>query len=244
MAGPFSWLDERYALKEFLQENFTQRLIPKNLSLFVCLGGLSLVAFCIQVGTGIFLMCFYIPSVSEAFSSLQYIKHSAQFGWLLQKLHLAGTQIMVGCVLGHMLRVLFKGIYKKPRELHWVSGTSLFLLTLVIAYTGSQLTAERFYTWNVRTSANVNLPDVRHGESFATLKDRSDAGAMEDAEALASLTTVTKYAVGETPDGKKFSSYRLPFFYAMHIALIPLVMVMFMGFHFTMVRRTGIAGPL
>lgn len=237
MAGPFSWLDERYSLKEFLQENFTQRPIPKNLSLFGCLGGLSLVAFCIQVGTGIFLMCFYIPSASEAFSSLQYIKHSAQFGWLLQKLHLAGSQIMVGCVLGHMLRVLFKGIYKKPRELHWVSGTSLFLLTLVISYTGSQLTAERFYTWNVRTSANVNLPDARHD-------GKSDAGTMEDVEALASLTTVTKYEVGETPDGKKFSSYRLPFFYAMHIALIPLVMVMFMGFHFTMVRRTGIAGPL
>ncbi|MBI5124932.1 MAG: cytochrome b N-terminal domain-containing protein, partial [Planctomycetes bacterium] len=212
------------------QENFTQRPIPKNLSLFGCLGGLSLVAFCIQVGTGIFLMCFYIPSASEAFSSLQYIKHSAQFGWLLQKLHLAGAQIMVGCVLGHMLRVLFKGIYKKPRELHWVSGTSLFLLTLVIAYTGSQLTAEGFYTWNVRTSANVNLP--------------SATDTMEDVEALASLTTVTKYAVGETPDGKKFSSYRRPFFYAMHIALIPLVMAMFMGFHFTMVRRTGIAGPL
>ncbi|HHT9119040.1 MAG TPA: cytochrome b N-terminal domain-containing protein [Candidatus Hypogeohydataceae bacterium YC41] len=216
MAGPFSWLDERYALKEFLQENFTQRLIPKNLSWFGCLGGLSLVAFCIQVGTGIFLMCFYIPSASEAFNSLQYVKHSAQFGWLVQKLHLVGAQVMVGCVLGHMLRVLFKGIYKKPRELHWVSGASLFLLTLTVAYTGTRLPPERFYTWNVKAGG----------------------------QALASPTAVTKYEVGEAPDGKRFSNYRLPFFYAMHVALIPLVMIMFMGFHFTMIRRTGISEPL
>jgi quinol-cytochrome oxidoreductase complex cytochrome b subunit len=209
-------LDERYALREFLQENFTQRLIPKHLSWFGCLGGLSLVAFCLQVGTGIFLMCFYVPSASEAFGSLQYIKHSAGMGWLVQKLHLVGAQVMVGCVLGHMLRVLFKGIYKKPRELHWVSGTSLFLLTLTIAYTGTQLTAERFYTWNVRT----------------------------DVQSLDAPSTVTKYAVGLTPDGKKFSNYRLSFFYAMHVVLIPLVMATFMGFHFVMVRRTGIAEPL
>ena len=235
MARPFSWLDERYALREFLQENFTQRLIPKNLSWFGCLGGLSLTAFLIQVGTGIFLMCFYIPSASEAFGSLQYIKHSAQFGWLIQKLHLVGAQVMVGCVLGHMLRVLFKGIYKKPRELHWVSGTSLFLLTLVIAYTGTQLAAERFYTWNVRTSVSADPPQAGDGQALS----RSGSG-----QALASLTMVTKYEVGETLSGKRFSSYRLPFFYAMHIALIPLVMVVFMGFHFAMVRRTGISEPL
>ncbi len=226
MAGPFSWLDERYALKEFLQENFTQRLIPRNLSWFGCLGGLSLVAFCIQVGTGIYLMCFYIPSASEAFSSLQYIKHSAQFGWLIQKLHLVGAQVMVGCILGHMLRVLFKGIYKKPREFHWVSGTSLLLLTLVIAYTGTKLTAGGLYVWNVRTSAAASLAEANDGE------------------ALASQTMVTKYEVGKTPGGKKFSSYRLPFFYAMHVALIPLIMVAFMSFHFAMVRRTGISEPL
>lgn len=227
MAGPFSWLDERYLLKEFLQENFTQKLIPKNLSWFGCLGGLSLVAFCIQVGTGIFLMCFYIPSASEAFSSLQYIKHSIQFGWLVQKLHLVGAQVMVGCVLGHMLRILFKGIYKKPRELHWVSGASLFLLTLVVAYTGTQLPAERFYAWNVKTSATVDMSEALDGQAQAS-----------------SPTMVTKYEVGKTPGGKKFSNYRLSFFYAMHVALIPIGMITFMGFHFAMVRRTGISGSL
>jgi quinol-cytochrome oxidoreductase complex cytochrome b subunit len=226
LAGPLSWLDERYALNEFLQENFTHRPIPKNLSWFGCLGGLALVAFCIQVGTGIFLMCFYIPSASEAFSSLQYIKHSVKLGWLVQKLHVVGAQVMVGCILGHMLRVLFKGIYKKPRELHWVSGTSLFLLTLVIAYTGSQLTAERLYTWNVKTSITVDTPQP------------------EAEEALALPTTVTKYEVGETPDGRRFSNYRLSFFYAMHVVLIPLVMATFMGFHFIMIRRTGLSEPL
>ncbi len=209
-------MDERYSTKEFVRENFTQRLIPKKLSWFGCLGGLSLMAFCLQVGSGIFLMCFYVPSASEAFSSIQYIKHGVTLGWLVHKLHLVGAQVMVGCILGHMIRILFKGIYKKPRELHWVSGSSLFLLTLLTAYAGTQLTAEGLYTWNVKT----------------------------DGKTLNSPSMINKYEVGKTQEGKRFSNHRLPFLYAMHVALIPLVMVLFMSFHFAMVRRTGISEPL
>lgn len=215
MSGLINWFDERYGLRQLAEENL-YRPIPKRLSWFGCLGGLSLTAFIIQVGTGIFLMCFYIPSVSEAFGSVQYIKHSVTYGWLIQKLHFVGSQMMVGCILGHMLRVLFKGIYKRPRELHWVSGASLLMLALLIAYTGTLLPAEKLYVWNVR----------------------------HNGEGQASPTMVTEYDAGTMPDGRRFSTHRLSFVYAVHVALIPLVMATFMGFHFSMVRRTGISETL
>jgi quinol-cytochrome oxidoreductase complex cytochrome b subunit len=100
---------------------------------------LSLVAFTIQLGTGIFLMFYFIPNISEALASIQHVSHSVPYGWLIQRIHAIGPHIMIGMVFSHMLRILFKEIYKHPRELHWVSGACLFILTLLMYYTGSLL---------------------------------------------------------------------------------------------------------
>ena len=126
-------------LKELIETNITRRLIPKGLSWFGCMGGLSLVAFTIQLGTGIFLMFYFIPSSRESLASIQYASHSVPYGWLIQRIHAVGPHIMIGMVFSHMLRILFKGIYRHPRELHWVSGACLFILTLLMYYTGSLL---------------------------------------------------------------------------------------------------------
>ncbi|MGQ3683681.1 MAG: cytochrome b N-terminal domain-containing protein [Candidatus Loosdrechtia sp.] len=125
--------------REFIEDNVTRKLIPKGLSWFGCMGGLSLLVFIIQLGTGIFLMFYFIPSAHEATASIQYVSHQVPYGWLIQRLHAVGPHIMIGMVLGHMLRILFKGIYRHPRELHWVSGACLLILTFLMYYTGSKL---------------------------------------------------------------------------------------------------------
>lgn len=129
--------------KELIETNITRRLIPKGLSWFGCMGGLSLFAFMVQLGTGIFLMFYFIPSVREAHISIQHVSHSVPYGWLIQRIHAVGPHIMIGMVFSHMLRILFKGIYRHPRELHWVSGACLFILTLLMYYTGSLLSAHK-----------------------------------------------------------------------------------------------------
>ncbi len=126
-------------LRELIEANVTRRLIPKGLSWFGCMGGLSLVAFTIQSGTGIFLMFYFIPNIRESLASIQRVSHSVPYGWLIQRAHAIGPHIMIGMVFSHMLRILFKGIYKHPRELHWMSGACLFILTLLMYYTGSLL---------------------------------------------------------------------------------------------------------
>jgi quinol-cytochrome oxidoreductase complex cytochrome b subunit len=132
--------DENF-LKEFIESNITRKLIPKGMSWFGCMGGLSLLAFMIQLGTGIFLMFYFIPSTLEALASIQHVSHSVPYGWLIQRIHSVGPHIMVGMIFSHMLRILFKGIYRHPRELHWVSGACLLILTLLMYYTGSLLSA-------------------------------------------------------------------------------------------------------
>lgn len=126
-------------LRELIETNITRKLIPKGLSWFGCMGGLSLVAFMVQVVTGIFLVFHFIPGEKEALASIQNVIHNVPYGWLILRVHSVGPNIMVGMVFSHMLRILFKGIYRHPRELHWVSGACLLLLTLLMYYTGSLL---------------------------------------------------------------------------------------------------------
>src|SRR3989337_2062937 len=153
--------ENRNFLRELIESNVTKKLIPKGLGWFGCMGGLSLLAFMMQLGTGIFLMFYFIPSAREALASIQY--------------------------MSHMLRILFKGIYRHPRELHWISGACLLILTLLMYYTGSLLSAH-----NISDNSTMNLT----------------------------------------------------FLYAIHLAGIPVVMAIFMGMHFFMVRKTGIYEPL
>lgn len=130
-------------LKEIIETNITRKLMPKGLSWFGCMGGLSLLAFLIQLGTGVFLMFYFIPSPNEATTSFQHVTHSIPYGWLVQRIHSVGPHIMIGMVFSHMLRIFFKRIYRHPRELHWVSGACLLILTLLMYYTGSFLSANK-----------------------------------------------------------------------------------------------------
>ncbi len=192
-------VEERYRVESIIEKNITKKLIPKGISLFRCMGGLALIAFLIQVGTGIFLVFYYVPSAGEAADSVQYIRHALPYGWLIQKVHAVTPYFMIVPLFIHMIRILFKGLYKDPRELHWVSGASLLVLTLVICYTGTCLPAN-------------------------------------------SLTHLGAGSVGG--DGGMVSNRSFVTVYALHIACIPTMMCILMGFHFLMIRRTGVSEPL
>ncbi len=210
------WIEERFPLEGIIEKNVTKKLIPRGLSWFGCMGGLALVAFMIQVGTGIFLLFYYVPSTGEAFNSVKYIRHALPYGWLIQKLHAVTPHFMITLVFAHMLRILFKGIYKKPRELHWVSGASLLVLTLILCYTGTLLPANDSSYWAINSvGSEIGMP-----------------------------TAVSGHTVGNDHDAGVVSSRSFVAVYALHIACIPFLMCVIMGFHFMMVRRTGISEPL
>ena len=207
------WFEERYQLEDVIEKNLTKKLIPKRISLFRCMGGLALIAFLIQVGTGIFLVFYYVPSAGEASNSVQYIRHALPYGWLIQKVHAVTPYFMIVPLFIHMIRVLFKGLYKDPRELHWVSGALLLVLTLVICYTGTCLPAD----------------------SLTHLGAGSVGGE---------VAMMTDHIVGAYNDGGMVSNRSFVTVYALHIACIPIMMSVLMGFHFIMIRRTGVSEPL
>jgi cytochrome b6 len=210
------WFEERFQLREIIERNLTKKKIPKKISWFRCMGGFALIAFLLQVGSGIFLVFYYVPSPSEAFNSVQYIRHAVSYGWLIQKVHAVVPYFMVVSLFVHMIRILFKGLYQNPRELHWVSGALLLVLTLIICYTGTCLPANSLSYWGVSSvGSEVGMP-----------------------------TMVTGHVVGTYQNEGTISSNSFVLLYALHVICIPLTMCIIMGLHFLMIRRTGVSEPL
>src|SRR5258706_10916007 len=92
--------------------------------------------FALQVVTGILLALIYTPSASEAWNSLQILNQQVTLGWFIRALHGWGSNFMLAIVLVHMVQVFLFGAYKFPRELTWILGIFLLLMTLGMAFTG------------------------------------------------------------------------------------------------------------
>lgn len=129
-----TWLDERLGLDGI------RYMVPEHAnSLPYLLGGITLTGFLMLFATGIYLAQFYHPHPNEAHQSVVYIITGLQFGDLVRSIHYWTAQIVTLTVLGHMLRVLFTGSYKKPREVNWLAGLGLLALTFLFVFSGSVL---------------------------------------------------------------------------------------------------------
>src|SRR5207302_1655749 len=111
--------------------------VPRDTaSWFYVFGSAALTCFILQLVTGILLALIYVPSAGEAWNSLQTLNHGVALGWFIRALHGWGSNFMVAIVLIHMVQVFLFGAYKFPRELTWIVGVLLLLVTLGMAFTG------------------------------------------------------------------------------------------------------------
>lgn len=103
------------------------------------LGGITLMGFIILIITGIYLAQFYHPEPSDAHNSAIYIITGAPLGDTVRSVHFWTAQIVTVTVILHMLRVLFTGSYKRPREVNWFVGLALLGVTMLLVFTGTVL---------------------------------------------------------------------------------------------------------
>ena len=130
--------------------------VPRNTaSWFYVFGSAALTVFCSQIVTGILLALVYVPSAGEAWNSLQVLNHDITLGWFIRALHGWGSNFMVAIVLIHMVQVFLFGAYKFPRELTWIVGVFLLLLTLGMAFTGQVLRFDQDAYWGLGIGASI-----------------------------------------------------------------------------------------
>jgi len=158
------FLDARYDMETtrgFLKKQLGKRLPPHTSWLHV-FGSLSLFLFISQTLTGILLLMYYRPTPDEAHKSIQFITAEVHYGWLYRQVHAWGASLMILMVVLHMIRTYFFGAYKKPRELTWVTGVFIFILTITFGFTGYLLPWNQISFWatTVGTESANKVPYI------------------------------------------------------------------------------------
>ena len=119
------------------------------------LGALTLGCFTIQIVTGIVLMLYYHPSIPQAYADMKDFQFVVFSGVLLRNLHRWSAHAMVFLVFVHMAKVFYRGAYRPPRELNWIVGVCLLLLTVLLSYTGYLLPWDQLSYWGTTVGSNI-----------------------------------------------------------------------------------------
>jgi hypothetical protein len=210
------WVDERYELSPVLSKLAAKPVPRFAMNWWYCLGGITAFLFVVQGLTGIMLAFYYKPSAAEAYNSILFIENQVRFGAAIRMIHHWAANGMIVMCIAHMARVFIMGAYKKPRELNWVSGVLLLLLTLVFGFTGYLLPWDQRAYWATTVGTDI-------------------AGSVPAIGNLVLVLLRVGWDVSEATLGR---------FYGLHIIVTPLLTVGFMLAHFMMIRKLGIAKPL
>jgi len=206
------WLDFRLQLAAPIREA-VEHPVPRNTaSWWYVFGSAALTVFLLQLVTGILLALIYVPSGGEAWSSLQALNHDVTFGWFIRALHGWGSNFMVALVLIHMVQVFLFGAYKFPRELTWILGVFLLLMTLGMAFTGQVLRFDQDAYWGLGIGASIASRVPLAGPA------------------------VVKLMLG----GPIIAGATLSRFFALHVFVIPGLLIGFVALHVLMVLKLGI----
>ena len=182
-----------------------------------CLGGLSFFLFLVLTITGVYLMFFYVPSATQAYTNILDIQSEVTFGLLTRNIHRWAAHLMVFFVFLHMMRVFYHGAYKPPREFNWVIGVMLLQFTLLLSFTGYLLPWDQLALWAVTVGTNMMGFTPVFGEQ------------------------VRFVLLG----GVEIGTDTLLRWYTLHVLMLPFVLVIFLAIHFWRVRKDGgISGPL
>src|SRR5436305_7717366 len=209
------WIDERPSLSPMLRLTLFRK-VPRGTNWAYTLGTATLFAFLSQAVTGVFLAMFYRPDVQGgAYESVRYINDQVFAGQLVRGMHKWGDSVMIILIFLHMGRVFFYGAYKYPRELTWVIGVVLLILTLAMGFTGYLLPFDQRSYWATIVGVNINGTGPFIGPF---LSDFLRAGS-------------------------EFGGTTLSRFYAIHMLLVPGAIIALIGAHLYLVTKLGTTAP-
>ena len=211
---PGNELERKQYLRRVLLLHFRPAtVVEKTLrfSLTWGLGGMAVVLVMLQIGSGVLLKFIYEPTTAAAYASIQILIHEVPFGRLIRNLHHWCAHLLVFVLLLHMLRVFFTGAFHPPRQFNWVFGLALFGVVLAANFTGYLLPWDQLAYWAVTVSTGMldYWPWIGHPIQ------------------------------GVIMDGVDIGPATLRFFFAVHTAIVPVLLLLLMGFHFWRIRKAG-----
>lgn len=211
--GLRGWLQERTGLGPLINASLHVRVPMSARTMYF--GGIALFLFGIQVVTGTLLSLYYKPTPEAAYKSVQFLTSDVSFGWLIRSIHHWTANLMIAFVVLHLLRVFFQAAYKYPREITWVIGTLLFMVTLGFGFTGYLL------PWDQRAY-------------WATVVGTDIAGAVP----VVGGSLLLLLRGGADVTGATMSR-----FFGIHVLVLPLALGGLIALHLVLVHQLGLASP-
>ncbi len=209
----YNWVEFRLGVIEPLVKAAEHPTPASNASWWYVFGSAATVLLVLQVVTGILLALVYSASASNAWNSLQFLNHSVALGWFLRAMHGWGSDFMIAIVLIHMAQVFTFGSYKFPRELTWILGVFLLLLTLGMAFTGQVLRFDQDAYWGLGIGASI----------------------------ISRVPIIGGPLVHMMLGGPIIGGPTLSRFFALHVFVIPGLLIGFAALHILMTVRLGVS---
>ncbi len=206
------WFDHRLQLGQPIKEVMQHPVPRRTASWAYVFGSASLTVMILQFVTGICLAFVYVPSAGQAWTSLQVLNHQQAFGWFIRAMLGWGSNFMVALVLIHMVQVFLFGAYKYPRELTWIVGIFLLLMTLGMAFTGQVLRFDQDAYWGLGIGASV----------------------------MGRVPLIGTPLVHAMLGGPIIAGETLSRFFAIHVFIVPSMLIAFVGVHLLMVLKLGV----
>src|SRR6201997_5540284 len=208
----YNWFDSRLQLGEPIKEMALHPVPNKTASWWYVFGSAAFVLLMLQIVTGILLALVYVPSAGQAWNSLNVLNHQLTLGWFLRAMHGWGSNFMVAVVLIHMAQVFLFGAYKFPRELTWILGVFMLLMTLGMAFTGQVLRFDQDAYWGLGIGASI----------------------------VGRIPLVGGQLVHMMLGGPIINGATLTRFFALHVFIIPGTLLAFTALHVWMVLKLGV----
>ena len=162
------WIDYRLPFVAMLQHELYEYPTPRNLSYWWNFGSLSGIMLVVMIVTGIFLAMQYTPHATLAFDSVERIMRDVDYGWTLRYAHMNGASMFFALLYIHMFRGLYYGSYKQPRELLWILGVIILILSIMTAFMGYVLPWGQMSYWAATVITNLFSAIPLIGQSIVT----------------------------------------------------------------------------
>src|SRR5579859_8034724 len=206
------WFEDRLQVSTVVRGAVMHPVPRETASWAYVFGSAALTVFMLQIVTGVLLALIYVPSASEAWNSLQVLNHSVTLGWFIRAVHGWGSNFMVAIVLIHMTQVFLFGAYKFPRELTWIVGVFLLLVTLGMAFSGQVLRFDQDAYWGLGIGASIS----------------------------SRIPVLGPWIVHLLLGGPIIAGATLSRFFALHVFLIPGLLIALVSLHLLMVLKLGV----
>jgi ubiquinol-cytochrome c reductase cytochrome b subunit len=210
-----AWIDDRLPVTDAYEKHLSKYYAPKNLNIWYYFGIFSFVVLANQLLTGIWLTMSYVPTGDDAFASVEYIMRDVEYGWLLRYMHSTGASAFFVVVYLHMFRGLLYGSYQKPRELIWILGMLVYVALMAEGFFGYLLPWGNMSFWGAQVIVSLASAIPVVGDDLA-IWVRGDFN---------------------------MSGVTLNRFFALHVVLVPLFLLVLVVLHVLALHEVGSNNP-